>query len=252
MKLFKYENLLIVLLLMFVTSLSYAATCGIPRHNNVSLGDTVYSPKVCSQTVINKFWTDFNFDKSDWDDGFGYFNVCNINVPLNKTFSALWLLQNSTTNPASSISDFSGDFLRWAYNYSARAIEELDGRCGNGSTSGVVATTHRGALVNDRTELKFPFFYGQGMPERAGTIVHEARHADGISHDSCNCPRGGSCDQRWGDRKANDYGILYMWWFVDSGVNTTTAMKRRAQNRVNNVLAGGFCESTTFRINYGL
>ena len=172
--------------------------------------------------------------------------------PLNRAFSSLWLLLYSSPNPATSTSDFSGNFLRTAYNYSAREIDELDGRCGNGGTSGVVATTYRGLFVNDRTQLKFPFFYGQSVSARAGTIVHEARHADGKGHNSCSCPRGGSCDQRWLDYRANTYGNIYMWWFVDSGRNTTSAMKRSAQDRVNIVLATAFCTRTSFRLNYYL
>ena len=229
-----------------------AATCSIPSHNNSSLGDSLYSPRVCNQSMINKFWNDFDFDKGDWDDGFGYYSVCNIDRPLNRTFSGLWLLLKSTPNPTTSTGDFNGNFLRWAYNYSAREIDELDGRCGNGGTSGVLATTYWGPFVNDRTQLKFPFFYGQGVPERAGTIVHEARHADGKGHVSDCCPRGGSCDSYWGDSRANSYQITYLWWFVDSGVNTTSAMKRRAQSRANSILSSGFCTPTSFRLNYSI
>ncbi len=233
-------------------ALAQAATCSMPWHSNSSLGDSMYGPRVCNQSHVNKFWNDFDFDKGDWDDGFGYYSVCDINRPLNRAFSSLWLLLFSSPNPATSTSDMSGNFLRYAYNYSAREIDELDGRCGNGGTSGVVARTYQSAFVNDRTQLEFPFFYGQGVPERAGTIVHEARHADGRRHNSCSCPRGGSCDQRWLDKGANSYENLYMWWFVDRGINTTTTMKRRAQHRVNNLLARAFCTRTSFRLNYSL
>jgi len=235
-----------------VPLIANSATCTIPSHDNSVLGDSLYSPRICNQSHINKFWQDFDFDKDDWDDGFGYYDVCNIDKPLNRAFSSLWLLLFSAPDPAIATNDFDGNFLRWAYNYSAREIDELDGRCGNGGTSGVLATTYHGLFVNDRTQLKFPFFYGLSVSERSGTIVHEARHADGKGHDSCSCPRGGSCDSRWQDMKANTYGIYYLWWFIDSGINTTTAMKRRAQSRANTVLATGFCNATSFRLSYRL
>lgn len=238
--------------LLTMASLASAATCTIPSHNNTTLGDSLYNPRSCNQSHINKFWSDFSFDKGDWDDGFGYEGPCNIDRPLNRTFGSLWLLLFSSSNPATSTNDFNGNFLRTAYNYSAREIDELDGRCGNGGTSGVLATTYTGLFADDRTELKFPFFYGLSVSERAGTIVHEARHADGRGHNSCSCPRGSSCDTSWQDGGANTYGILYMWWFVDSGINTTSAMKRRAQDRANDVLSRGFCNPTTFRLNYAL
>lgn len=106
--------------------------------------------------------------------------------------------------------------------------------------------------MNDWTRLYPPFFYGYGVPERAGTIVHEARHADGKDHNCSSCPRGASCDKRWRDNRANTYQVLYHWWFIDSGVNSTNAMKRRAQNRANSILSRGFCGSTSFRLNYYL
>lgn len=226
-----------------------AATCTFPIPNNNSvLGDSLYGPRVCNQSHINKFWRDFDFDKGDWDDGFGYYSACDINRPLNRTFSSLWLLLYSSPTPATSTSDFNGNFLRWAYNYSAREIDELDGRCSNDA----LATTYWGWFVNDRTQLKFPFFYGQGVPERAGTIVHEARHADGKGHVSDCCPRGASCDSYWLDYRANTYQVIYLGWFIHSGTNTTTAMKRRAQSRANSILRTGFCKATSFRYNYSI
>lgn len=249
----KLITITIVVALIVTSSVAVNAdTCNIPSHNNSTLGDSLYGPRVCNQSHINKFWNDFDFDRDDWDDGFGYHSVHDINRPLNRTFSALWLLLYSSPNPATSTSDFGGNFLRYAYNYSAREIDELDGRCGNGGTSGSLATTYWGWFIDNRTVLKFPFFYGQGVPERAGTIVHEARHADWVGHTSNCCPRGGSCDSQWLDYGANTYQIMYLCWFVHSGVNTTTAMKRRAQARANDILRTGFCTSTSFRLNYAL
>ncbi len=243
----------ILMAMTAIPTAANAAMCSIKAEwfDNAALGDSLYGRRVCNQSHISRFWRDFHFDKGDWDDGFGYYSVCNINSPLNRTFSALWLLLFSSPNPATAPSDFTGNFLRYAYNYSAREIDELDGRCGNRRTFGTVAQTVRGGWwVDDRTELMSPFFYGKSVPERAGTIVHEARHADGWSHHSCSCPRRTACDRSWFDYHANTYGILYMWWFIDSGVNTTSAMKRRAQYRVNNVLAEGFCTPTSFRLRY--
>lgn len=229
-------------------SFAHAATCTILPHDNVYEGDTVYSPNVCNQQLVDKFWADFDFDKGDWDNGFGYEDMCNLELPLNRTFSALWALLFSSLNPATSTGDFKGNFLRWAYNYAEQAIDELDGRCGG--PDGSLAYTWAFPLTDSYTELYLPFLYGYTVPERASTIVHEARHAEWRMHDDCSCPRGESCDPRWDDGSANSYQIYYLWWFVDSGVNTTTAMKQRAQERANDILERGFCTPTSFRLNY--
>jgi hypothetical protein len=227
---------------------SHAATCTVLPHDNVAEGDTVYSPNVCNRELIDKFLTDFGFDRGDWNDGFGYEDMCNIDLPLNRTFSALWALLFSSPNPATSTGDFSGDFLRWAYNYAEQGIDELDARCAG--HDGALAHTKAGPIIDNYTELYLPFFYGYSVPERARTIVHEVRHAEWRMHDDCSCPRRRSCDARWDDGGANSYQIFYLWWFVHSGLNTTTAMQRRAQDRANDILERGFWTPTYFRLNY--
>src|SRR5262245_10242648 len=78
---------LITLIVVFITatmaSLASAAKCTMPSHDNIALGDTLYSPRVCNQAHINKFWQDFSFEKGDWDEGFGFEDVCNLDTPLN-------------------------------------------------------------------------------------------------------------------------------------------------------------------------
>ena len=241
----------------------FAESCTIPAHDNNLEGDTFYGWRVCNQELINKFWRDFHFNKGDWDEGFGYHNPCNINLPLNRTFSALWLLLYSSPNPTFfSTKDFGGDILRWAYNYSAREIDELDARCRKNKSSNPIASTFHGPnlwFINDaRTELYLPFFYNYSMVERAGTIVHEARHADGEHHSDCTCPRGASCDKNWPPNQsewrkygANVYQVMYLWLFADSAVNTTSAMKQRALDRANLIIDehhGGFCNPPGFHI----
>ena len=251
-----YLNILFAVL--FNASMSVkAADCSIPIHDDTLLGDTHYNTLVCFQP-LKGVWTAFGLTKSRWV-GLGWNDVCSINKPLNRTLSALWLLHRSTPNPTTSINDASGDFLRQAYNYAARRIEKLVPRC-TAENPEVVASAHpeepvRGIGGGDvtpysknRIELYYPFFYGQSVPERAGTIVHEARHTEGKLHDDCSCEAGGSCDRRWGDKKANTYGIYYLASFAHRGLKTTSAMKRRARQRANNILATRYCEESSFRI----
>jgi hypothetical protein len=80
--------------------------------------------------------------------------------------------------------------------------------------------------------------------------AREARRAEWRRRDSCSCPGGASYDAHWDDGGANSYQIFYLWWFVHSGLNTTTAMQRRAQDRANDILERGFWTPTYFRLNY--
>lgn len=247
----------IVFAIIFIASMgAKAAECSIPIHDNTFLGDTNYSPFVCSQP-LRGVWGDFGLTESRWID-FGWNEVCSIDSPLNRTLSALWLLQNSAPDPTNSINDNSGDFLRQAYNYSAINIEKLVPGCGD-DHPGIIAITFPEELVSpsnetgetpfskNRIELYVPFFYNQAVSVRASTIVHEARHTQGITHDPCFCLRG-SCDRRWGDQKANDFEIYFLYLFANNGVNTTTAMKRRARQEGNEILTTAYCEVPFFRI----
>jgi hypothetical protein len=228
--------------LLGVANIVFADTCVYQPGDNNDSGDNSYISSVCQQKYIDQFWEHFDFDKDDWDDGFGYDAACNVNQPLARTFNALYLLAYSAEDYARSTSDFSGNALRWGYPYSATRIDELDGRCGSGDkTSGPRATTYRGPFTNDRTVLKWPFFYGEVVVQRAATILHEARHAGGKSHNGgSDCPREASCDTSWGYEGANMYQVLYLWWFRVDGTRTTTAMKNWAKTEAQNIIDRGF------------
>lgn len=228
---------------------AFADTCVYQPGNNNDSGDNFYIASVCEQRFIDQFWNHFDFDKGDWDDGFGYDDPCNVNQPLARTFNALYLLAYSAQDYATSTGDFSGNALRWGYPYSATKIDELDGRCGSGDrNSGARATTYTG-LQDNRTVLKWPFFYGEVVVERAGTVLHEARHAGGKSHNGgTGCPRKASCDTSWGYEGANMYQVLYLWWFRVAGTRTTTAMKNRARSEAQSIIDRGFNTNPGFVI----
>jgi len=239
-----YTHILFYLFIAVSVTLLVADTCYYQPGNNNDSGDNLYGSFVCDQKYIDQFWYHFDFDKEDWDDGFGYDDCCNINKPLARTFNALYLLAYSAEDYAKNTSDFSGNALRWGYPYAATYIDELDGRCGSGDkNSGARATTYWGGwiFVDDRTVLKWPFFYGENVVERAGTVLHESRHAAGKEHNGdSGCPRGKSCDTNWDYHGANMYQVLYLWWFYVDGTRTTSAMRNYAKVEAQRIIDTGF------------
>lgn len=212
--------------------------CTASPGNNTTSRDVFYGA-LCTQASINQHWSDFDFDKGDWDGGFGYNDPCNINLPLGRTFNALNLLDfYGTSKPAGS-----SNWLPWFYSFASNAIDELDGRCGSGCPGACAgcgsftnAINFRG--LDDRTELYWPFFYAQNVFGRASIIVHEARHADGKGHNGgTTCGNGGSCDTTWAYNGANRYQVLYLWWLRAVGTGMTTAMRNQIQT-VGNALLG--------------
>ncbi|MDQ3802389.1 MAG: hypothetical protein M3416_00815 [Acidobacteriota bacterium] len=201
-------------------------------------GDAAFGA-LCTQASINQHWNDFDFDKGDWDEGFGWDDACNTDQPLARTFNALNLLDFfGTSMPAGS-----GNWLPWFYSYSSDQIDELDARCDFGQPNGCTnGRTFTGAQDN-RTELYWPFYYSNqlNVPSRAAVIVHEARHAAGKSHNCGNCPNGSSCDTDWAYGGANYLNIMYLWWVRAQGTGLTSAVRQMAQTRGNVLLGNRFC-----------
>ena len=209
----------------------------------------------CSQSFINYWWSAFDFDEGDWDDGFGYEAPCDNARPLARTFNGLYSLgYSSTGNPSCSTSQ--SNVTLWAQCWSASQIDELDGRCGSGTrNTGAAASTLNDGL-DHWTQLKWPFFYGMRISVRGGAIFHEARHAWGCDHNGgTSCPRGASCDFTFtngcdGDtiKGSNSYEVSYLAWYLNTAWRTTQALKDSALVRANVVLQRAYIFDPCFRL----
>lgn len=210
-------------------------TASVPDLN--TSGDNLYAPRICWQPFIDWAWEAFDFDKGDWDDGFGYDQVCDNTRPLCRTLSGVWCLTYSSPNfPSES---YDSNILEWGCRFARNAIDELDARCGSG---GKFAHTQWGPIVDNYTELYLPFFYQQGVSLRAGTLIHESRHADGKGHDS------GGNDSSWGYNGAWRWQVCWLAWFAAAGTQTSLAMKTQAKQRANNIINNNFVTHPGFNV----
>jgi hypothetical protein len=129
-------------------------------------------------------------------------------------------------------------------------IRDLRALCGDGSA---IAITFSGAFVTDRVELYRGYWYNQAVVERASTLVHEARHMGGKSHNA-SFPAGSvygsgsGADTSWEYGGAWMYEANYLWWFYSAGANTTTAMKNLARQQGNIIIDNAFAKRPTFHI----
>jgi hypothetical protein len=221
-------------------------SCTIPPHDNVADGSSVYQDGLCNQERVNYWWSVYNMHHDDWDAGFGYDDPCNLDLPLARTFAAMYLLTYSAEDYATHIDDFSGNALRWAHPYAATHSGDLQALCFKpGSSPGQWASWAYG----DRIELYLPFFYGFDVVSRAATLLHESRHNGGKNHDGgTGCPRAASCDTTWGYEGANMYEVLYLWWFGVDGTRTTSAIKDMSLNRARAVHNSAFNTNPGFNI----
>jgi hypothetical protein len=200
-------------------------------------GDKLYGPRACNQNFVDWVWDAYDFDKGDWDDGFGWDEACNISMPLARTFNAIWALEYSAPDPYNE--SYSMPIINWAGRYSRSCIDELDGRCGDGTA---YAYTTWGVIIDNKTELYMSFFYDLAAAVRAGTIIHEARHADWTGHDDENR------DTSWDYNGAWRFHVCWLAWFMNQCPNTSPAMKSLARQRANSILGSMFTSDPGFRI----
>jgi hypothetical protein len=215
----------------------------------------------CTQAWTDFYWDAYDFDKGDWDNGFGWEADCDLRRPLARTFQAIELVNYAAPVDATTTDDFSGDFLHWAGNYTIREFDELDGRCSNGTLR---AYTTWGT-IDDTTELYTRFFYSENVVQRAGTLVHESRHGAWCGHngnDGSNvCPlMSKSCDESFNDgcsgafspsgKGADAFQVMWLWWYAFEAdpQHSNSTMKDFARDEANRILDTMFDVNPCFHI----
>lgn len=211
----------------------------------------------CNQEQVSKLWRDFDFDRKDWDDGFGYYNACDNDLPLKRTFNALKLIENAGSSQHCDIRDWNP--LNWSYCY-IKAIDELDARCmyyrNNKPVPGLVALTRPPDFLNNEWTRLYDSFFYSNVVHRASFLVHEARH---VTH---HCPhvscRGGvrNCDKTYfsgcGHKIMGAYALQVHWlahyvWLADPKW-TTGLHKRMAIDSANLFIDISFVKKPCFRL----
>lgn len=200
-------------------------------------GDNLYANQMNQwQDFYDWAWDAYDFDEGDWNEGFGYEDRWNRTKPLARTMAALYCLVYS---PGSGNWDPDGNLLQWAWRYTSKEIDEVDARCGDNTA---YAYTRWGIIIDNYTRLYLLFFYGQGVVLRAGTIVHEARHADWKGHDD------GDDDSSWEYNGAWRWHVVWLWWFYVAALGTTAALQLQAKQKANSILSSRFTTDPGFRI----
>lgn len=205
----------------------------------------------CADSWFDYFWRHYDMHEVNWNQGWGFSNACDMSLPLGRTFNGIYALHYSDGPQGDRTDDFSRSILHWGSNYALREIDELDGECTSG---GKRARTVTG--LDDYTDLYKPFFYEEPPVWRAGTLLHEARHADYCSHngnddsDGPRCPaRSDSCDESRRDgctgigsprgSGAVTFQVDWLWAFTIEADPTTTgtpAAKIQARDEANRLL----------------
>ena len=220
------------------------ATCSQPATDNATSGDDLYGARTCWQEFVDWAWQAYGFQNNYWDDGFGYEDPCNRNLPLNRTMNALWVLCYSADDYENDA--YSNNCLHWARRYTWNQIDSLRSLCGDGSLVGQSSGSN--------VDLFLGFWYEYNAISRAAILLHEARHIGGRSHDA-QFPAGSvygegedGADSTWGYEGAWMYETLYLWWFFADGRRTTQALRDRARQEGNVNIDNAFAIHPGFNI----
>lgn len=235
--------ILIFAITVFLTVLPQvrAETCFYDPYNlpsNLRAIDQYFVSRICVQSTVDKYWNTFGFRKKYWDDGFGYHDVCNWQKPLGRVMGSLYLLENSYYPKATSLSDWSGPGVRWAYPYSGTVYKDLDDlrqKCFNKSWW---AYTRWGIFTDDRIEYYWPLIYEVHAIQRAAVVLHEAHHYGVKKEHSCN----DSQDENWSDwlpYASETYFLISYYWSANR--HTSSVWKSYAADRADVRIATKFC-----------
>lgn len=180
-------------------ALSPTYACGVVSPSAATSAEIPLTSEWCNSATIGEYWGGYSFNDS-WNSSMGFDAACDLNLPLGRTFNAIHLLHTASPTPATSYTDFSGDFLRWAGNYARREIPSLRASCAS-----YYGRANWAALKKNRyVTLGLSAFYSGTTVVRASTIVHEARHTERCKHNggdgSSPCAANSkSCDESWAD-----------------------------------------------------
>jgi hypothetical protein len=201
-------------------------------------GDIDLLPRIQDAGFRNEMMAIYPIKPSDWDEGWGWGDPTNLNLPLARLFTALWIFHH-----VAEIDDFS-NILGWGDDYTVEQTPQLTPSCsdeyGARASDYVVASTTRIGK----------FFFDGDVMYRSSTFIHEARHHEGFSHDAADdaCDRGGSCDVRLFDWGANGFEVSWLSWASSRGQNMTPQFREWAVAEANSVLESAFEEEPGFRV----
>jgi len=225
------------------------ATCSSPAipDKNAS-GDNQYGQDICRQDMIDYFWTTYGFNgnKAYWENGWGWHDPCNTDLPLARTFNGCYALTYSAQDYLNDAWDAPQNILQWGRRFVRESIDDLRAKCGDGTAD----ASESGGTV----ELYLGYFYNEAVPERASTLCHEARHVGGKPHNA-KFPSGSvygagknGADSDWDYQGAWTYDAGFTAWYGVEGARTTSALKTLGRQIANKILNNAFATHPGFNV----
>lgn len=189
----------------------------------------------CGPTMLD-LTTTYGMSPSDWDNGYGYWD-CNVTKPFGRVMNSVTALASASPAPLYGsgwiYQAATRPMLDWAYVWTAHKLDDTRGRCSATGGDDAIAHEQGGTVdlyVRTLPACQLAFFHGYDAAERAGTLIHEARHIDGPGHVA------NGKDVSFGGGGAFDYEITWLQQYGTSSVNSTPWLRCSAIDMGNALL----------------
>jgi hypothetical protein len=220
-------------------------TCTVTVPDKVLFGDEFYGPgnfDWCRKDFLDGFARGYGIHRGEWK-GHGFSDACNTDLPMGRTYAAFVALHFTSPNPPADTKDRGGNILRWGAGFAWHTVDDLDAKCDpSGPIASCSCATFLGIGEQHITLFSPQNFYGQYVVERASTLLHEARHWNGPSHNGSN-----GKDSDFNFNGAWRYETNWLAWYAKEAVNAPPAQRCKAQDIANGFLSGSFDKDPGFR-----
>ena len=225
------------------------ADCSYTVGDKVLSGDVFYGPDRwdwCNQSWINSQVSGFGIDGDSWK-GHGGRDGCNTSKPTGRFFTGLVALEE--TAPMKfwpNTTKTGGNILQWGAGWAWQVIDETKVHCGRGTVA-LCKNCSVWDPVEWATDFEIicyvpPYFYGQNVEERASTLMHEARHWDGKTHNR------GNRDSSFGYNGAWAYEVSWLSWYAGVATPAPKGLRCDAQALANKYISDEFKTKPDFVI----
>lgn len=180
------------------------------------------------KTLVNKHWPSFGMEERYWNGGRGYYNVCDVNTPLNRTLRALELLRISKS-PTSYT-------LNHAYDQAKKSIHHLRMECAESRYDRASAVN----VMGSGTVYLFQNIFSGSIVSLASTLVHEAGHKGKPHNGGIGCLRRASCDTSIKYFGANARQLYYSWFYGLKASNSNLFTRQMALDKARTIQDSAF------------
>ncbi len=197
------------------------------------------SPSWCGSPMVS-LADSYGIKSSHWGAGYGFFQ-CDQTLPFARSMNAITALAlsgpNAVTGTLFQFQTQAFPLIDWAYLWTLNKLDDTRGQCEHGDMKQFNASESGGTIklyIRRSGSCQMGFFYGNDTAERAGILVHEARHVGGPGHYNTYQ------DFNFGSGGAYEFQATWLRQYAENGQAAPGDMRCSAADRAQTILFNNF------------